>query len=85
MRFKLGLITGIAAGYWLGTRNDEERRAELDRLVERITNDPRVERLRETASRNATHVADAVSDRLTGTVDDLGERAEDAVAPGAAG
>ena len=36
MRFRLGLATGFAAGYYLGARAGRERYEEINRTIDRI-------------------------------------------------
>jgi hypothetical protein len=66
VRFKLGLALGFAAGYWAGSRSDEQRRKEVDEVVRRIREDPRLQRVGETMSHGVERLGDAVEQRVAG-------------------
>lgn len=69
MRFKLGLAVGLAAGYWAASMSNEERRRQLDEMVQRIRENPRVQHVSETVSRDARRIGDAVESRLVSGAD----------------
>jgi hypothetical protein len=64
MKFKLGLVIGFAAGYWVGTQADEERKRQVEETVGKIRGNPRVQRVTDTVSRSAVRITDAVEERL---------------------
>lgn len=67
MKFKLGLVIGFAAGYWVGTQADEERKRQVDNTVQKVRGNPRVQRVTDTVSRSAGRITDAVEERLVDT------------------
>lgn len=69
VKFKLGLALGFIAGYWAGSRSDEQRKREVDEAVRRVREDPRVQRVGETVSQRAARLGDAVEHRLVGGAD----------------
>jgi hypothetical protein len=69
MRFKLGFVTGLAAGWWLGSTPADERRATLDRMWSGVRENPRVQRLTETVTTDAHRLGDAVEQRFVDTTD----------------
>jgi hypothetical protein len=82
MKFKLGLAIGAAAGYFLATRANEEQRARIDEVVGKVRDNPRVQQLTETVSRDARKIGDAVQHRVTQTADRTSEVVVDRVEPG---
>jgi hypothetical protein len=82
MKFKLGLAVGVAAGYLLATRTNEEQRARIDGMVEKVRDNPRVQQLTDTVSRDARKIGDAVQHRVTQTADRTSEVVVDKVEPG---
>jgi hypothetical protein len=73
MRFKLGLAIGFAAGYWYGSLPEEERRAQLEQAVAKVKDNPRVQRVGDTVSRNANKVTDVVEERVVKSADRAGD------------
>lgn len=69
MRFKLGLAVGLAAGYWAASMSNEERRRQLEEIVQRIRENPRVQHVSETVTRDARRIGDAVESRLVAGAD----------------
>ena len=69
MRFKLGFVAGLAAGYWVGTTPAEERRAKIDQVWSGVRDNPRVQRVTDTVSRDAKRLGDAVEQRVVSTTD----------------
>lgn len=65
MRFKIGLALGLAAGYWWASTTDEQRKAQLDELVGRVRDNPRVKQVSEAVARDARRVTDAAQARVT--------------------
>jgi hypothetical protein len=82
MKFKLGLALGLAAGYVLATRTNDEQRARIDEMVGKVRDNPRVQQLTETVSRDARKIGDAVQHRVTQTADRTSEVVVDRVEPG---
>jgi hypothetical protein len=89
MRFKLGLAIGLAAGYWYGSLPEEERKRQLDQAVTKVKDNPRLQRVSYTVSRNANKVTDAVEERVVQTADRAGSavssKAEKAGSTGSGG
>ena len=69
MRFKLGFVAGFAAGYWMGKTPVEERRARFDQIVGGVRDNPRVQRVTDTVSKDAKRLGDAVEERFVTTTD----------------
>jgi hypothetical protein len=69
MRFKLGVALGFVAGYWVGSTPADQRRAKLDELWTGVRDNPRVQRVTDTVSRDAHRLGDAVEQRLVQTAD----------------
>jgi hypothetical protein len=67
MKFKLGVAIGFAAGYWAGTQADEERKRQVEEVVDKVRGNPRVQRVSDTVSRSAVRITDAVEERLVDT------------------
>jgi hypothetical protein len=61
MRFKLGLLVGGAVGYWAATRSTEEKRHDVERLVERVRSEPRLEQARDLIGQTVDEVTEASS------------------------
>jgi hypothetical protein len=83
MKFIIGTGLGFAAGYWVATTSGEERRAKVDEALGRIRDDPRIQRVTETVSRDAKRIGDAVEKRIVHTADRSSETVAAAVEPGA--
>jgi hypothetical protein len=81
MRFKTGLAVGIAAGYVLATRANEQQRARIDEVVGKVRDNPRVQQLTDTVSRDARKIGDAVQHRVTQTADRTSEVVVERVEP----
>jgi hypothetical protein len=81
MRFKTGLLVGIAAGYVLATRANEQQRARIDEMVGKVRDNPRVQQLTDTVSRDARKIGDAVQHRVTQTADRTSEVVVERVEP----
>lgn len=60
---------GIAAGYWAAAQSNEERRRQMEETVQRIRQNPRVQHVTETISRDARRIGDAVESRLVAGAD----------------
>lgn len=76
MRFKTGLAVGLAAGYWFASQSNEKRKAQLDELVARVRDDPRVQRV----SNAVEHRIRDVTNRTSETVADKLEPEQGATA-----
>jgi hypothetical protein len=66
MRFRLGMVIGFGAGYYLGARAGRERYEQLNRWIDRTRNSEAYE----TAAEKARAVVDLAAERardLTGT------------------
>lgn len=65
MRFRLGLVTGFAAGYYLGAKAGRERYEQINQTIRRIQGSDAYETAKEKA-REATSVAsDKVRDVMS--------------------
>ena len=64
MKFKTGLAVGLAAGYWFASQSNEQRKAQLDQLVARVRDDPRVERVRDAVEHRVRDVTDRTSETV---------------------
>jgi hypothetical protein len=69
MRFKIGVALGFLAGYWVGSTPPDQRRAKLDELLTGVRDNPRVQRVTDTVSKDAQRLGDAVEQRLVKTAD----------------
>jgi hypothetical protein len=85
MRFKLGLAIGFAAGYWYGSLPEDERKRQVDEAVAKVKGNPRLQRVTDTVSRNASKVTDAVEQKVVGTADRAGSVVASKVPAGGAG
>jgi hypothetical protein len=81
MKFKLGLAIGFAAGYWVGTQADEERRRQVQETVDKVRGNPRVQRVTDTVSRSAVRITDAVEERLVDTAGGAADKVASTVEP----
>jgi hypothetical protein len=65
MRFRTGLVTGFAAGYYLGARAGRERYEQLNRLLDKARSSPAYQeattRLQDVASTGVEKAKAAVS------------------------
>ena len=82
MRFKLGFVAGFAAGYWMGKTPVEERRARFDQMVAGVRDNPRVQRVTDTVSKDAKRLGDAVEQRLVASTDTAVNAVAGTVEPG---
>jgi hypothetical protein len=64
MRFRLGVITGFAAGYYLGAKAGRQRYEEINRAIDRL---------------RGSDTFEAASDRARAVIDLGVERAKEAV------
>ncbi|HEY8525954.1 MAG TPA: hypothetical protein VIL48_13370 [Acidimicrobiales bacterium] len=83
MKFKLGLAIGFAAGYWLGTQADEERKRQVEEAVGKIRDNPRVQRVTDSVSRGAGRLTDVVEERLVTTSGGAADRSGSSAESGA--
>lgn len=81
MKFKLGLAIGFAAGYWVGTQADEERKRHVEETVQKIRGNPRVQRVSDTVSRSAGRITDAVEERIVETASGAADSVASTVEP----
>ena len=79
MGFKLGLLTGAAVGFYIGTRISEEQQQRLEAQVRRLREDPRVSKVKSSLSRGTSAVADAAAERTADTTDEVADRVVDAM------
>jgi hypothetical protein len=82
MKFKIGLALGFAAGYWWASTTDEERKARLDELVGKVRDNPRIQQVTDTVTRDAQRLTDAVQHRVTAAADRTSGAVADKVEPG---
>lgn len=64
MKFKLGIALGFAAGYWYAMTPPDQRREKLDEVVGHVRDNPRVQRVTETVTRDVRRLGDAVEQRF---------------------
>ena len=83
MRYKLTFLAGAAVGYVLGARAGRARYEQISDLASRVAATEPVQRARETAVEQATHLADVakttVGDKVGAAVADGRHRVEDAL------
>ncbi len=70
MRFRLGFVSGFAAGYYLGTKAGRERYAEIQRTLDKV----RSTEVYETASTKAKAVVDEGVDKVKDKAKELTDR-----------
>ena len=73
MRFRLGLIIGFAAGYYLGTAAGRERHEQLNRWIRRAKDSE----VFETATEKTKAVVDLGVERARELMDDRGDDVPD--------
>jgi len=83
MRFKLGFVAGFAAGYWVGMTPAEERRAKIDQMWSGVRENPRIQRVSDSVTRDAKRLGDAVEQRLVSTTDSAADAVAGTVERGA--
>jgi hypothetical protein len=64
MKFKTGLAVGLAAGYWFASQSNEQRKAQLDDLVSRVRDDPRVQRVSNAVEHRVRDVTNRTSETM---------------------
>jgi len=69
MKFKTGLAVGLAAGYWFASQSNEQRKAQLDQLVSRVREDPRVQRVSDAVEHRVKDVTNRTSATVADTVE----------------
>ena len=72
MKFRTGLIIGLAVGYYYGTRAGRERFEQIDDALERVRRSAPYRRLRSSAD----DLVDGGRDRALGFIDGIVERPE---------
>lgn len=85
MRFKLGFVAGLAAGYWLGSTPADQRRSKVENLWTGVRDNPRVKRVSETVATDARRLGDAVEQRFVDTTDSAVNAVAGTVEPGTGG
>jgi gas vesicle protein len=81
MRFKTGIALGFAAGYLAATKASEQTRAQVNDMVERVRQNPRVQQATETVTRDARKLGDAVEQRVRSVADRRTDEVADKVEP----
>ena len=81
MKFKLGFGLGLAAGYWLANTPPDQRRAKLDEVVANVRENPRLQRVTDTVTRDARRLGDAVEQRFAARADGTTDAVASKVAP----
>jgi hypothetical protein len=76
---KFTFLAGLGLGYYLGTGAGPERREQIDKLLQRVEENPQVKKVSQTLRRNASDVADAASQRVGTVVDAAGQKVADTV------
>ena len=66
MRFRIGLIIGFGAGYYLGTAAGRERHEQIKRAIRRIKRSDAYE----TATEKAKAAVDLTTERAKGIIDE---------------
>lgn len=66
MRFRMGLVTGFAAGYWFGTAAGRERHEQLKQMVSKVKRSDAYE----TATEKAKAAADLTVERTKSFVEE---------------
>lgn len=64
MKFKTGLAVGLAVGYWFASQSNEQRKAQLDDLVARVRDDPRVQRVSDAVEHRVRDVTNRTSETM---------------------
>lgn len=67
MSLKLGLGIGFAAGYVVGATASDERRRQVQDVLKRVRENPRVQHVGEVAARDAKRIGGAVEERVVRT------------------
>ncbi|HZM38725.1 MAG TPA: hypothetical protein VFB94_06405 [Acidimicrobiales bacterium] len=75
MKFKTGLVLGLAAGYWFASQSNEQRKAQLDQLVARVREDPRVQRVSDAVEHRVRDVTDRTSETVADKLEPEGATA----------
>jgi hypothetical protein len=79
MRFRLGLVTGLAAGYYLGARAGRQRYDQINRTVARIRRTEAYQSVVDDAKSAVEDVADKVTDKAKAVVEEGVEKARAAI------
>jgi hypothetical protein len=66
MRFRMGLVTGFAAGYWFGTAAGRERHEQLKQMISKVKRSDAYE----TATEKAKAAADLTVERVKDVVEE---------------
>ena len=78
MKFKTGLVLGLAAGYWFASQSNEQRKAQLDQLVARVRDDPRVQRVSDAVEHRVRDVTNRTSETVADRLEPEGATASSA-------
>jgi hypothetical protein len=84
MKFTTGIALGFAAGYLAASKASEQTRAQVNDLVERVRQNPRVQQATDTVTRDARKLGDAVQDRVRSVADRGTDAVADKVEPSSA-
>jgi hypothetical protein len=79
MKFKTGVALGFAAGYWAATQASEQTRAQVNDMMGRVKENPRVQRVTDTVVRDARKLGDAVEQKVRNVTDRTTEEATEKV------
>src|SRR3954453_4742860 len=79
MRFRLGLVTGLATGYYLGARAGRQRYDQINRTVARIRRTEAYQSVVDDAKSAVEEVADKVTDKAKAVVEEGVEKARSAI------
>lgn len=73
------MALGFAAGYWFAMTPPDQRREKLDEVVGQVRDNPRVQRVAETVTRDVRRLGDAVEQRLAERTEGATKTVTDAV------
>ena len=79
MRFRLGLVTGLATGYYLGARAGRHRYEQINRMMRRVRRTEAFQSVVDDAKSAVEEIADTVTDKAKAVVSDGVEKARSAV------
>ncbi|HET6950359.1 MAG TPA: hypothetical protein VFI47_08290 [Acidimicrobiales bacterium] len=77
----MGFAIGFAAGYWAALKSSDERRAQVEEMVGKVRDDPRVSHVAEVVTRDVRRVGDAVEARMTAVGDRAADKVADVIEP----
>ncbi len=79
MRFRLGLVTGLATGYYLGARAGRRRYDQINRAMARLRRTEAFQSVVDDARSAVEDVADKVTDKARSVVGDGVEKARSVI------